>query len=141
MAINVYQPKKEIVGLKGRSGSSKQGQMLGALAGAAIAGGATVATGGAALPVAAAALGGAVGGASLGGMIGGHLDPGRDDTRQAIERRAEGIGQNVASIQPQEQMIQAIMSLRELNDPVVTKQYAPVLAQGFIKASTGQGVA
>lgn len=141
MAINIIQPKTEVKGSKGRSGGGKTGSMLGALAGAAIAGGAAVATGGAALPVAAAALGGAGSGAGLGGMIGGAVDPGKVDTRQAIQKRVQGMGQTISQVDPAAELKQSIAALREINNPELTKQYAPPLAQALIKSFSGDGVA
>ena len=135
MAINIMQPKQETTGRKGRSGGSKTGSMLGALAGAAIVGGAAAATGGAALPVAAAALGGAGSGAGLGGLVGGAVDPGRADTRQAMQRRMDGMGQKTANIDPQVAMRDAIFALREANDPQMTQKFAPTLSQALIKST------
>lgn len=138
MAINIIQPKATYTGSKGREGGGKTGQMMGAALGAAIAGGAAVASGGAALPIAAAALGGAGGGAGLGAMVGGAVDKGKADTRQAIQRRAEGIAPSQQSgPNPQEHMKQAISALRQSNDPALIKEYAPVLAQGLVKSSLG----
>lgn len=141
MAINIVQKPVETRGSRGSSGGSKWGQLLGAAAGAAIAGGAAAAapaTGGATLPIAAAALGGAGSGASLGGLAGGAINPATADTRQAIQRRSEGLGQAQQSgPNPQATMQQAISALRDINDPAITKEYAPVLAQGLIKSTLG----
>lgn len=127
MAVNIVQQKQQIRGSKGKEGGSKWGAMLGA-----VAGGIAGAPGGP-----AGIIGGASTGASLGGMVGGAISPGKADTRQAIQQRATGIGQQTGQVDPQAQMKEAIMALKKVNDPELTKQYAPVLAQGLIKSSVG----
>lgn len=130
MAVNVVQPKPEQRGSKGSSGGSKFGAIAGALGAAAIVG-----SGGAAAP---AVLGAAGTGAALGGMGGGMINPATADTRQAIQRRVATVGQETAQeVNPQQTMQEAIMALREINDPRLTKKHAPILAQALIKTSVG----
>ena len=129
MAINVAQQRPTMTGSKGRTGGAKTGQILGALgAGAAIA-----ATGGGA----GAVLGAAGTGSGLGGLAGGLIDPGKADTRQAIQRRVQSLGQESSQVNPQATMQEAIMALRQANDPQLTQQYAPTLVQGLAKTMVG----
>src|SRR5690606_11622418 len=115
----------------GRSGGGKFGSMLGAVAG-----------GVAGLPGGpAGVIAGASGGAAVGGMIGGAIDPGKVDTRQAIQKRVQGMGQQISQVDPAAELKQSIAALREINNPELTKQYAPPLAQALIKSFSGDGVA
>lgn len=134
MAVNIVQPETQIRGSRGREGSSRKGQIAGLLAGGALAA-AALPTGGLTAPAAAAALGTTLGGAQLGGMVGGAIDSGRPDTRQAIERRVQGMGQQTSQVNPQKTLQDAIFALRESNDPELIKQYAPPLTQALVKTS------
>lgn len=130
MAINVMQQQPKVTGSRGTKGSSKMGALGGALLGGALVAG----TGGAAAP---AVLGAAATGASLGGLLGGAIDPGRPDTRQAIQRRVEGIGQQTAQLNPQQTMQDALIALRQAGDPQLIRQYAPPIVQGLAKTMVG----
>jgi hypothetical protein len=139
MAVQVFQKKPEIKGSRGKKGGGKFGSLGGAALGATLGIAAAPATGGASL--AAAGLGGAAGGASLGGLLGGVVAPGKADTRQAIQRRVTGIQQSAGGSDPQDTMKQAILAMREINNPELTQQYAPLLAQGMISTLPDRGTA
>lgn len=126
MAVNIVQKKPKVTGSSGSAGGSKYGQIAGALA----AGGLIAATGGGAAPVLAAAGTGA----TLGGLAGGIIDPAKADTRQAIQRRVEGMGQQTAQIDPVAQLQKSINALKATQNPELIQQYAPPLAQALVKA-------
>lgn len=107
---------------------------MGSLGGALLAGGLVAASGGAAAPV---VLGAAATGASLGGLAGGVIDPAKADTRSAIQRRSESLGQSTNQVNPQQTMQEALAALQQANNPELTKQYAPTLVQGLAKTMVG----
>lgn len=143
MAVQITQPQKKndqmIPGRKSGNwgpGLAAAGTLAGAVAGGIFGGGAP-----------GAALGGSIGGAA-GGLAGGMID----SSKTTQDRIVQGGMESQPSIpqpenamdrrrtlmadrgNPQETLQQGMQALGRLNDPQLSKEYGPVLAQGYYKA-------
>jgi hypothetical protein len=136
--INIVQPKAKVT--KGKEGGGKKSALLGAGLGALLAGAATVATGGAALPVAAAALVGAGGGMGLGSLLGEAVSPTKQATveqKNPVTGMQTQMGGGAAKLeQARQQLEQAMVAMKsqpdsirqEFSQPLI-ESYADIMAR------------
>lgn len=152
MAVAVYTPQKQRV-VTGQSEGSSSGRNIGSIVG--LVGGAALAaaaipTGGATLPLAAAALGGAGGGAGLGGLVGGMFDKKPSEGAISTVNAASGgipisdsaMNRRMAYSEPASHLDtlgEGLASIARVNDPGLTQMALPSIYQAYTKAYDQQG--
>lgn len=149
MTVQITQPRKRDDQVIQGHQSSKWGQGLqagGTLIGT-VAGGIIGSYGGPGGTVAGAGLGGAIGGAA-GGLAGGAIDSAKSTQGRVIQGGMEtptAVPQPENAMDrrrtlmadrgnPQETLQQGMQALGRLNDPQLSKEYGPAIAQGYYKA-------
>jgi hypothetical protein len=128
-AANFIPAQDKVTTTKGRKGGGKWGTVAGLAAGAAL-GALTVGTGGAAAPLAMAALSGGATGAGLGGMIGEAIRPTKEGS-SSIERRLASLGPQMIQSDTSQKLRGSLMALHEA-PPAAKQQYAQPLLSAYM---------